>query len=64
VLAVEPGCDGRCVAELPANSEATIPIQPVDPCPPANDNNELTLVLDNGNVIAVPIQGLASAVCG
>ncbi len=64
VLAVEPGCDGRCVALLPANGDATIPLQPIDPCPPANDNNDLTLVLDNGNVFAVPIQGLASAVCG
>ena len=64
VLVVEPGCDGRCVAQLSTNGEATIPIQPVDPCPPANDSDELILVLDNGDLIAVPIQGLASAVCG
>lgn len=63
-LPVELGCDGDCVAELPPGGSATITLQPVDPCPPATDDDTLTLKRGGGDVVSVIVKGLHRSVCG
>jgi hypothetical protein len=63
VLVTEPGCNGGCAADIPADGEATITVQPVDPCPPATDDDTLTLKLDSGEVVAVSVQDLHRSIC-
>jgi hypothetical protein len=63
VIAVEPGCDGGCVAEIPASGYATLPLQPIDPCPPATDDDIMTLAIERHAMTSVRVFGLAAAVC-
>jgi len=63
VLVTEPACGGACAAQLAPNGRASVTMQPIDPCPPANDDDRLTLVTDDGSVVRVTIEGLHSIVC-
>ena len=62
-IVVEPGCGGSCVGELQEGREADVTLQPVDPCPPATDDNTLTVKLADGDVVAVEVNGLHRAIC-
>ena len=63
VLVTEPGCNGGCAAEISPGAEVTITMQPVDPCPPATDDDTLTLKLASGEVVALTVPDLHRAVC-
>ena len=62
-LATEPGCNGGCVAEIPAGGEETVGLQAVDPCPPATDSDTLTLKLGGGDVVSIDVPDLHQAIC-
>lgn len=62
-VVVEPGCGGTCVAQLNPGGAATVTLQPVDPCPPATDDDRLTLELDDGRLVAVHVPDLHEAIC-
>ena len=62
-LPVELGCGGGCVAELAPGGSATLTLQPIDPCPPATDDDTLTLQREGGDVVTVTVKGLHRAVC-
>ncbi|MFL6288975.1 MAG: hypothetical protein ACJ73L_11325 [Actinomycetes bacterium] len=62
-LVVEPGCNGACAAEIAADGETTITLQPVDPCPPATTDNSLTVKVEGGELATVNISGLHQAIC-
>jgi hypothetical protein len=64
VLVTEPGCNRGCPAEIPPGAEVAIAMQPVDPCPPADDDDTLTLKLGGGELVAVNVPGLHRAICG
>jgi hypothetical protein len=62
-LPVELGCGGSCVAELTPGGTASLTLQPIDPCPPATDDDTLTLQRAGGELVAVTVDGLHRAVC-
>jgi hypothetical protein len=65
-LVPNPDCDASCVASVASGGSSEIQLEPVDPCPPATEDERLTLVVDiNGSLstVAVKIAGLADAIC-
>ena len=63
-LVAEPGCNGACAAQVDAGGETTITLQPVDPCPPANTDDILTLKLEGGELVSVAVPDLHRSICG
>jgi hypothetical protein len=65
-LVPNPDCDASCVASVASGGSSEIQLEPVDPCPPATDDNRLILVVQiSGSVstVAVKVAGLADAIC-
>ncbi|HEX5018392.1 MAG TPA: hypothetical protein VFX15_12510 [Actinomycetes bacterium] len=63
VVVVEPGCGGSCAAQVSPGETAMLSVQPIDPCPPANTNDVVTLKRADGDVIALTVKGLHRAIC-
>lgn len=62
-LVVEPGCGGACAFAIDPDGAVTVALQAVDPCPPATDNDTLTLKVDGGGIVAVRVPALHQKVC-
>lgn len=62
-----PECDASCVLRLGPASSATLPLEPVDPCPPATTSDQLTLLVTKGGAapspVLVRVEDLHRAVC-
>lgn len=65
-LVPNPDCNASCVASIPSGAVTEIQLTPVDPCPPATEDNQLTLVVQiagTTSIAAVEVKGLSEVIC-
>ncbi len=65
-IVANPTCDASCVASIPPGGSTELQLAPVDPCPPASENNRLTLVVQiasRSSTAVVEVGGLSQLVC-
>lgn len=65
-IVANPTCDASCVASISPGGSTELQLAPVDPCPPASENNRLTLVVQiarGPSTAVVEVGGLSQLIC-